>query len=937
MFARECCVSLRARKRSKGKATSTAPPKEAKLQFDDGLGKPTSSEYTGEAAKEFLKVLAAVAEQIPVPGVGAAVKIATNLIQACDDSHATLERAEELKLRIKTLVTILVHELKGKKAEEIQEKLKQDIKSLEKDLTYIQTKLDEIASQHALLLILFRSFNEDKVRKCVGRLESALESFNLVRQINDTNLLNKLEKQIFSFHESHQKSLEQLQVTMDEVKAILQGRLSTTSPSLQPRSRGTIPANTDIFHGRDATVADLVRTLTAASEGQKRPRVCLLGPGGMGKTCTALAVMSHPDLKKQFSDRSLIWVPCVQATSIPLLLDTLYAALGTSQNTGNALADILSELNASDPLVLLLDNFETPWNVDGRRSETERILRDIERIPHVTLFLTMRSSNAPCNDIQWYSVDLRAIDEDAARRIYTDINTEGSNDPKLPNLLKVVGNMPLAVTLMATVGKVTGLGAEELVKEYKRTGTAMLGQGSDAEHSMDICISLSVDNPAMKKHPEAYELLATLAMLPVGTTYDVLAKWWARNLPNLTGALQVLREACLIERGRSYFFVLPVIQAYILDHSRFPNAVRLSMIESACKFLMHHKSVPGDVSYKENAAALTVEEDNLQAILLEVKVAETNVIEALLVLASHHAATRPRMEVIEHTLKLVRQMKSNQALLGDVLRTYAKMFLNLDRYDEALKHFGLAQEAFVAIQAKERVAECFLDFVEVHHLADPDYDRDQRLAEEAKTSFEELNHTSGVARSLYYLGIVHAQVGRYEEAADFLTRAREMLQNPSDSRYHARCTYFLSLVYFWDREYDNAQEWGKLAEQEYDRYGQYSGDVTRLVAHVEFAKGDYAGALQTLRRCLESCKSYGRPLDIAQTLEMIGRTWSRMGRQADAQSAYVEAMRYYNTTQTQLGEHGMIRCRMYSRMLEDPLLEPTGEERDALDGYYHDV
>jgi len=38
------------------------------------------------AGKEFLNVLLAVAEQIPVPGVGAAAKIATSIIQACEVS-----------------------------------------------------------------------------------------------------------------------------------------------------------------------------------------------------------------------------------------------------------------------------------------------------------------------------------------------------------------------------------------------------------------------------------------------------------------------------------------------------------------------------------------------------------------------------------------------------------------------------------------------------------------------------------------------------------------------------------------------------------------------------------------------------------------------------------------------------------------------------------
>lgn len=44
---------------------------------------------------------------------------------------------------------------------------------------YIQTKLDEIASQHALLVIFFQTINEDKVDKCVRRLDGAMERFHV--------------------------------------------------------------------------------------------------------------------------------------------------------------------------------------------------------------------------------------------------------------------------------------------------------------------------------------------------------------------------------------------------------------------------------------------------------------------------------------------------------------------------------------------------------------------------------------------------------------------------------------------------------------------------------------------------------------------------------------------------------------------------------------
>ena len=102
-------------------------------------------------------------------------------------------------MRIEKLVMILVDELKGKKKEEIEVKLEEDIKALSKcdtphqfsyptliqicplfsDLGYIQKKLNEIGSQNALLLIFFKSFNEEKVKDCVDRLDNSLANFDV--------------------------------------------------------------------------------------------------------------------------------------------------------------------------------------------------------------------------------------------------------------------------------------------------------------------------------------------------------------------------------------------------------------------------------------------------------------------------------------------------------------------------------------------------------------------------------------------------------------------------------------------------------------------------------------------------------------------------------------------------------------------------------------
>ncbi|KDR71703.1 hypothetical protein GALMADRAFT_229257 [Galerina marginata CBS 339.88] len=916
---------------------------------DSSMAVPTSKEYAGEAAKEFLDALEAVADQIPLPGVATIVKVAKNIIHACDDSHATLERAEELKQRIRTLMTVLVNKLKEKKkGERIQAELEADIQSLSNDLEYIQGKINEISSQNALLLILFKGLNEEKVKKCMGRLDNSLTNFGLARQINDAKFLHVLEQEILAFHNSHQKSLDDmsrkvdhLQTTMDDLKIILdenhEHEQLSTSATCRRRPRAKIPAKGAILRGRDALVAQLVQILISNLDGQKRSHICLLGPGGMGKTSTALAVMADPNLKNHFAEQNRIWVPCVKATSYSLLLDTLYNSLGTTQNTGDTLQDILSGIHSSKkPVILLLDNFETPWNLAESRSDTEQLLNELDQIPHVSLFITMRSSIPPCDGKQWLPFEIEAVDDVAARQIYLDIYPASSDDPKLSALLQILGYMPLAITLTAKRAATTKLGAEELFEEYQRVGTTMLGRGGDAKHSVDVSISLSIDSPPMKAHKEAFELLAILSMLPVGTTYDGLKKWWASNLRDLTGALEVLCETALVQRRGDHYSVLPVIQSYTLDNSRFPDHVRTEMITSACKFLGEHKSSPGDLFFKEHSDALSDGEVNLQAVLLKAQDPDPNLIEAFLILAAYQLSTRPRLEVIRYALKLARELEGHQSLLGEVLTCYGRILLYLDRYEPAEKYFVEARQIFLSIANEKRAAHCWLNLVELYRArSDRDFEKELPLVMGAKSAFERLNDTEGVALSLYYRGIIYGQNGD-PLGIQYLTDARERFQNLGDRLNQAKCTYELQWAHYWTMNFDKAVEFGEAAIKEYQDILQYSGLAIQLLGRTLFMIGDYPLALQKLVDALPICKSYGRPTDIAQTLEMIGRAWAKMGQIADAQGVYLEAMRYYSAISGPIGKWGMTRCQFLTHKAEDPFLVPNSEETSALVYLYKD-
>jgi hypothetical protein len=181
-----------------------------------------------------------------------------------------------------------------------------------------------------------------------------------------------------------------------------------------------MPLKPEIFHGRDDFVEDIARSLLQ----EETSRICILGPGGMGKTSVSLAVVESPLIKERFPGGNCVWVPCIEATSATLLLEILYTQLQVPGDQQITLEKIISELDAlKQPRLILLDNFETPWNAPGgTQKHVSDILRKLAMLSHVAILLTMRGTYPPCDTIKWQSHTIQPTDEAACRHIFYDIN-----------------------------------------------------------------------------------------------------------------------------------------------------------------------------------------------------------------------------------------------------------------------------------------------------------------------------------------------------------------------------------------------------------------------------------------------------------------------------------------------------------------------------------
>ena len=235
-------------------------------------------------------------------------------------------------------------------------------------------------------------------------------------------------------------------------------------------SRQEMPLKPEIFHGRDDLVEDIAQLLLQ----EETCRVCILGPGGMGKTSVSLAVVELPLIKKRFPGGNVIWVPCIAATSATLLLEILYIQLQIPGDKEITLENIISELdNLKQPRLIVVDNFETPWN--GNQKQVGDILRRLAMLSHIAIFVTMRGRRPPCyGAIKWQSKNIESTDEAACLRIYHDIHPDSKNDPDVAKLLSALGHMPFAVTLMANLGAESRSSAKDLLDSWSESGTKIL-------------------------------------------------------------------------------------------------------------------------------------------------------------------------------------------------------------------------------------------------------------------------------------------------------------------------------------------------------------------------------------------------------------------------------------------------------------------------------
>ncbi len=659
-----------------------------------------------------------------------------------------------------------------------------------------------------------------------------------------------------------------------------------------------IPSKPAIFHGRDSSVEEISQLLC----NEATPRVSILGPGGMGKTSLALAIVESPAVQSKYGSRCY-WIPCANASSSALLLQLLYTQVCFARTapTNDILSDILAELkHVEEPTLLLLDNFETPcFPSQGTTQAVDDILFQLHKCSRVAILLTMRllgKTKGPCNRIKWHTRHLQPVSKEASRLIFHDVYPDSKEDPDVDTLIAAVGHMPYAVVLMAKSGETCDFTAKALLEEWKQAGTTMISHSGFPEENMNRSISLSVNRDFVKQNPDALLLLQTLALLPVGTSMDNLRQW-APNIKSLSSAICSLSSAALLLQSEGHpmtpkiLSILPVVQSFMHTTGQIPEEVRQNAQKACYQFILNHIS-QCEAHPRDRESIVIAEDRNVRLILLNSEPISLDLHLKYLLYFSHASRHWQNTDISEQGLSLARKL-GDQKMIAQVLFALALVHGRKNAYDIAERYFSESYDLlgkFTDPESTQNTLECGLLLANCRHLL---HQPPQVIIEFLQTI--PLTPGDDFQRSLVKrnIGGCLRINGQFPEALHTLQEAKDLFMKTGHLDKVAATLSLISDAYYLSSQVEKC-----LASiSEAREVAKSSGMTKTVIAFFDFKHGWFLFLLQRdmealpiFQECLSIFESGGQLSTVVDCFMHMGSIHARQGNRDDACVAFESAI-----------------------------------------------
>jgi len=634
--------------------------------------------------------------------------------------------------------------------------------------------------------------------------------------------------------------------------------------------------------GRNLELQRIVTSLTANLA--EPARLAILGGGGMGKSTLALSALYNPQVLEAFGEHRY-FVSCESAASAGGLLFVLAAHLEIS---GDQLRKRVLTVLGSTKLLLVLDNFETPWEEHRQRVEVEQLLGTLTALSNVTLMITMRGSERPLGTTWTTPVlePLKPLDLTAARQIFAEVASLSSEQEESSETLELLGHLdgiPLAITLAASVVRDTSVA--EVLASWKSEGTTALQSPispTERLSSLDNSIRLSIETSRVTDVPQALELLQPLALLPSGLPEN----YQHPAIRSMRRATSALKSSLLAYTGDGgYLRSVCPIRTYILRHHPPPYSL----------------AAPLEQHYREIAKLARDLGTDLTRPLLDQLVPEWANVESLCsyVLGVNAAASWPVAVVADFDYLLYHMGLPRSDLLQRPVDTSVEP---LDRLRVLLRHVvrepnhanqvKLAREAVVL--ADEAGDLCLLVEARIRLAI--------TLQGEAETRLH-LDYALDVVRDtvpknarqrgecLLWLSTEAANTDDYTSCINYGVQAIACFDEGKHLMQAVQARVNLTRTYLRLGLTRKAAVIATGCIESCDAVGslQFKPVVLETMASIAYARGEFLKAKWFNEECCQFYRRWDRPARVAYQLETISTLYIHLGDIASARRVYKEA------------------------------------------------
>ncbi|KZT28882.1 TPR-like protein, partial [Neolentinus lepideus HHB14362 ss-1] len=629
----------------------------------------------------------------------------------------------------------------------------------------------------------------------------------------------------------------------------------------------TIPAEPPVFLGRDQEIEKSLNILTSQTDPQAH--LAVLGPGGMGKTSFALTLLHHSTIKDHFKQH-VYFVPCESANSCDQLLFHITSVLGIKKQDGE---DILTSmdtfLRTGPKLLVVLDNFETPYDQKGSNQNIVDVLGRISSVPQVSLIVTMRGIIAPSGISHVKTIKLGSLDPEASKQAFLTISQETAAQGALEEFLEEVDHIPLAVMLIANLAKLDSV--ESLLQEWREKKTILLADGADRLNNIEVSIDLSLKAKAVQDAPDALPLLALISYLPDGimmaqeTLEEKTPHMKARNQ-----ALRALRQVALIQEHEGCINVLSPVRHYICkQHPLGQNhrqAIEMYYTALISKYEEDHQTAVNDVLLTETANITFIIQNNCNSGHATLEILTAGYDMSLFLLQN-----RPTTYLLDMITNSGQQTASTD-FTAKCQYLSGQMLLVQSDYAEAALKIQEALQCNQSLGNKQGVAQCLKSIGDILYFEGNHSDAKDKL-KDAMVQFQQIGDRLGAAQCLRSIGGSLYIENNYSDAKDRLEDAMGQFQQIGNRLGAAQCLQRIGDILYMEDNYRDAKDKLEDALVQLQQIGNRRGAAQCLhsISNILCMENNYSDAKDKLKDAMVQFQQIGNRLGAAQCLQSIGR------------------------------------------------------------------